>query len=87
MSNILDAIIDAYSEEEFLIADGFDDAIIGIDTQSLRIVYSVTKCIETLKERDGMGEEEAIEFFEYNTLRGNDYMGEGRPIFMEDYFG
>ena len=27
-------------EEDLLFADGFDDAIIGLDTQSLRVVYS-----------------------------------------------
>jgi len=28
--------------DSFLIADGFDDAIIGIDEQSERVIYSIS---------------------------------------------
>jgi hypothetical protein len=56
-----------------LIADGLDEAIIGTSTKDLA-VYDVYKIIAILVARDGMTEEEALEFFEFNI--GGSYMGE-----------
>lgn len=84
---MLDEIMEAYPEEEFLKADGLDDAIIGVCANTYRLIYSVSKCIEIFQKKDGMEEYEAIEYFEFNTLRGAEYMGERAPIFMEDCFG
>lgn len=58
---MLKEIIEAYSNEEVLKADGFDSAIIGIDDSSMRLIYSVKRCIEILTE--DMSEEDAFEFF------------------------
>jgi hypothetical protein len=73
---------------EELYADGFDDAIIGIGRQSNKtiVVYDESKCLDILIERDGMTEEEAIEFFEFNVIRA--YVGEHTPIFvrLSSYF-
>lgn len=55
---MLDEIVEYYSEEDILKADGLDEAIIGIDEKSMRLIYSSNKVIEILK-RD-MTEEEAI---------------------------
>jgi len=38
-------ILNRYFEENLLIADGFDDAIIGIEQDTMRIIYSVKKCV------------------------------------------
>ena len=81
-TNMLDIIIERYQDEEILIADGFDEAVIGIDTKSMRLIYSVSKCIEILC-RD-MNEEDAIEYFEYNV--SGSYVGEKTPIWCEDLF-
>jgi len=62
---MIDSIIERYPDESFLKADGFDEALIGVDTKSMRLVYSVSKCIEILC-RD-MNEEDAIEYFDYNV--------------------
>lgn len=66
-----------------LIADGFDLAVIGVDTRDGRFVYSVSKCIEILIN-GGMGYEEAIEYFDYNVAGA--YVGEMTPIFVLDHF-
>lgn len=79
---MLDEILDAYSEDEFLIADGFDEAIIGIEESSMRLIYSVSKCLEILM-RD-MTEEDAIEHFSFNVV--GSYVGEKTPIWCEDNF-
>lgn len=62
--------------------DGFDNAVIGFDESSQRIIYSVKKCIEILMI--DMCEEEALEYFEYN-VQGS-YMGDLTPIYCFDYF-
>ena len=71
---------------EALKFNGFDTAILGHGGQFSKpslLVYSQTKIIETLRFRDGMTEEEAIEFFDFNIAGA--WMGEGTPIIVDDY--
>jgi hypothetical protein len=77
---MLDKIIEWFPEEDILKADGFDEAIIGIDSNEMRLIYSVSKCIQILC-RD-MNEEEAVEFFDFN-IRGS-YVGDKTPIWCVD---
>lgn len=77
---MLDKILEWFPEDEILLADGFDEAIIGIDVNSMRLIYSVSKCIEILC-RD-MDEEEAVEFFDFNVSGA--YVGEQTPIWCVD---
>ena len=67
-------------EEELLFADGFDDAIIGICTNSQRLVYSVQKSIEILKLT--MSHEEAVEHFYFNVAGAD--VGKQTPIWVEE---
>ena len=83
MSNVLSHILDSYPDDNFLIADGFDDAVIGLDEQSGRLAYSVSKCIAILK-KDGMTEEDALEHFSFNVSGA--YVGEQTPIWVNDSF-
>jgi hypothetical protein len=77
--NKRDEIVEAYGFTEFLFADGFDDAIIGVEENSLRVVYDVDKVIGILIE-GGMDAEEAVEFYEFNIAGA--YVGERTPIFV-----
>ena len=70
----------AYLDGDFLIADGFDDAIIGIHED--KVVYSTKKCIEVLIKDHGLEEEEAFEYFGFNV--SGSYVGEKTPIFIDD---
>jgi hypothetical protein len=79
---MINQIIESHPDEEFLKADGFDDAIIGLDSSSNRLIYSYTKCIEILSEC--MSVEEAVEHFEYNVV--NAYVGEKTPIWCNDNY-
>ena len=79
---MLDEIVEKFYEEEILKADGFDDAVIGIDESSMRLIYSVSKCIEILMK--DMSEEDAMEFFSYNVSGA--YVGEKTPIWCLDIF-
>lgn len=80
--SMLQDIIENYYEYDFLIADGFNDAIIGVDETSMRLIYSVRKCLEILQEY--LDEEDAIEYFEYNVSGA--YVGEQTPIWCYDNF-
>lgn len=82
-NNILDSILESYDGEEFLLADGFNDAVIGVEESSMRLIYSVSKCIEILIS-ENMTEEDAIEYFEFNVICA--YVGEKTPIWCGDDF-
>jgi hypothetical protein len=79
---MIDNILENYPEDSFLKADGFDEAIIGVDESSMRLIYSVSKCILILM-RD-MSEEDALEHFYYNVSGA--YVGEKTPIWCNDNF-
>lgn len=81
--SMLKEIIDSFPDENILIADGFDDAIIGIDMHSMRVVYSVKKCIDILMDGE-MEYVDAVEYFEFNVSGA--YVGEQTPIWCQDNF-
>ena len=81
--NTLTQIIERYDDEEFLKADGFDDAVIGVCHLSRRLIYSYAKCIEILVVEEGMEVIDAIEHLSYNVI--NSYVGENTPIWCIDY--
>lgn len=73
----------AFFNEDALLADGFEDAIIGVAErcgQPTLVVYDIDKCIEILMKRDGMTREGAAEFFTFNTSGA--WMGENTPLFL-----
>ena len=63
-----------------MLADGFESAIIGLDTSSepFRVIYDREKMIDLLVG-DEMSIEDAIEYLEYNVW--NAYVGDGTPIY------
>ena len=75
----LQEIIELYGDLELLKADGFDDAVIGIEVKTGRLVYDTNKMIQILIE-DDMTEEDAIEYIDYNVIGA--YVGELTPIFI-----
>ena len=70
-------------EESFLLADGLEEAFIGIGYQfnTPLAIYSKKKAIQCLMDK-GMDEEQAYEYFDYNVI--GSYVGEQTPIFLED---
>jgi hypothetical protein len=80
---MLEGIVEYYQDEDILKADGFDDAVIGIDTGTMRLIYSVTRCVEILIV-GGMDMNDAIEYFDFN-VRGS-YVGEKTPIWCDDMY-
>jgi hypothetical protein len=74
--------LDEGFEGQILLADGFDDALIGCAYSPGRgyvAVYETEKCVEILEGR-GMTPEEAMEFFEFN-VEGSD-VGPRTPVYL-----
>jgi len=64
---------------------GYDDCIAGHSERDgiTLAVYSISKLIEA-HIKEGMSQEEAIEFIEYN--QSGSYMGKGTPLFLDDTY-
>lgn len=73
-------ILEWFPDEEIILYDNFDDAIMGICYNTQRVIYSKSKCIEILMQ--DMSQEEAIEYFEYNVPGA--YLGAMTPIIYID---
>lgn len=82
-NTLLCEVIDYYEDETFLKADGFDNAVIGVDETTMRLIYSVKKCIEILIE-EGLTYEDAMEHFSFNV--SGSYVGGETPIWCQDNF-
>jgi hypothetical protein len=87
---ILD-FIDIYADDEhkenILLADGFDEAFVGLahrDGQHGKqvAVYGIFSCIHTLRLKNKWSWEEAEEYFQHNTRWA--YVGEYTPMFIEE---
>lgn len=77
-------ITEANPETEYLTADGFNEAILGVEQKTDRLIYSVAKCLKILRRREGMTELEAREYFSFN-LEGSS-VGSQTPIWCYDDF-
>jgi hypothetical protein len=80
---MIEQIKDNFPDEQFVIADGFNNAIIGLDVIERRIIYSVTKVLDILIKEHNLSSEDAYEYFEYNIF--NAYVGERTPIWSFEY--
>lgn len=69
--------------EDVVILDNYsyDDALIGV-TEDGRAVYDFEKMVAWLETTEGMTQEDAVEWIEYNTIRALPYAGPDGPIVM-----
>jgi hypothetical protein len=70
-----------HDDEQVLLADGFEDAFIGIGRQFGKpiAIYERSKCIEILME--DMSQDDAEEYFQFNVEGA--FVGDKTPIFLE----
>lgn len=73
-------LMNQLEEAEALLADGFEDALIGIQAHKGCAVYDANKMIKILMDRDGMDYHEAVEYLDFNTFCA--YVGEMTPIYV-----
>lgn len=79
-----DAVIELVdlSGQTALFADGYDDAIIGVELDDEpRVVYDQNKIIDILMAEHKMTDEEAQEFFDFNIA--GSYVGQQTPIYVQ----
>jgi hypothetical protein len=70
----------AEQNDQALFADGFDEAIIGMDAARGRAIYDYMLCAKILMDRDEMTEEEAHEYMEFNVVTA--FLGPMTPLFI-----
>jgi hypothetical protein len=82
--NKIKEIINEYGfDHEIMLADGFDDALVGVGwafDKSPSAVYDREKCIKILMKRDKCKREEAEDYFCYNVEGA--FVGDRTPIFL-----
>lgn len=76
----LQEILEIYPDEEILKADGFDRAVIGIDPESMRLVYDRNIMFDILVTDEEMDPIDAIEHLNFNVYGA--YVGEKTPIYV-----
>lgn len=99
---ILERIIENHPDESIVRFDGYDDAVIGIDTDTMRLIYSVKKTIEIIYnqtdvKKSDLSKEEIEEgvtiddkrmemAIEHFEYNVRGSKGEGFPIWCEDNY-
>jgi hypothetical protein len=71
---------------DLLLADGVEDALMGIVDGASRqpvAAYDYAKCLKILIEGDGMSEDEAEEYMSFNVTDA--YVGDLTPMFVHDW--
>jgi len=78
-----ESICELFDDECIMLADGFENAFLGIAIQfgnPPHAVYDRKKCIDILMEDDNMSYEEAEEYFQFNVEGA--YVGKSTPSFL-----
>jgi hypothetical protein len=80
---ICDWLEQTFPDEEFLLADGLEEAFVGVDMQTMKTMYDSLKVIDILM-KDSVTYEDALDHF-YTNICGA-YVGEKTPIFLYEDF-
>jgi hypothetical protein len=78
----LDAAVEFW--DELVLAEGFDNAIVGIQEDTGIVFYSREKVIQILMNELKLELIDAMDYAEFNVF--NTYVGEKTPIFLHDFF-
>jgi hypothetical protein len=86
--NILKQIEERFGDEYgFLYPTGFEDAVIGLEGLTMRLILSKSKIIDIMVKRDNMSYIDAIEFFSYKIeCTQGEMNGLPQPIYCDDFF-
>jgi hypothetical protein len=68
-------------DEPVVLLDGLDGAVVGV-VDGCRLVYDRTRCLALLVDQ-GMGWDEAVEWYEFNTVRTVQHLGDRGPLLMD----
>lgn len=73
-----------YTQTVVLERPNYITAIVGFDSVGERLIYDYDKMVEYLEETENMDTETANDFVSNDTMRALPYMGEKRPIILEE---
>ena len=79
----IEEFADEMGLEGLITADGYDEAFLGVADRFGKepvAVYSYEMCIQILMRDSDMSHEEALEFFEYNTIGA--FFSDDQPIYL-----
>jgi hypothetical protein len=82
-AEVLEAVADY--DDELLLADGFEEALLGVIEGCARpavACYDYDECVRILVAR-GMEESDAVEYFNFNVAGA--YVGETTPMFLHNF--
>jgi hypothetical protein len=68
---------------ELLVAEGFDDCIIGVTEDNMHVVYDATKMMQSVfkdSEAEGMTQDDAWDYLGFNVFCA--YVGDTTPIYI-----
>ena len=77
----LNLLIEVYGKNKPVKIWNYDCAIIGVEVETKRLIYSVSKCIKKLEIQ--MSNEEAVDYFYSEIYSNQKYFG--NVVFCEDY--
>lgn len=78
-------LLNGFDDVKYFTNFSYDDALVGVTTDG-QAVYDYNLMIDWLIKTNGWSEDDAIDWVNYNTIRGLSYMGEGAPIIMFPLF-
>lgn len=77
-----DELMLSLEDNECLLADGFEKALVGITCGSNPVaVYDINKMVGVLVHGEGMTPEDAMEYIQYNVVGA--YVGEKTPLIVD----
>ena len=76
----MSAVEDWDFDDSAMLADGFDDCIVGKDYREGKAVYSIERILESLMLNQNLSLEESIEYFDFNI--GGAYVGDLTPVYI-----
>ena len=66
--------------ESATFVDGFDEAIIGYEPNSGKVVYDISAMVDIVRDNEKIDEDEAIDYLSYRILSA--YIGDQTPIYI-----
>jgi hypothetical protein len=86
--NVLEQIEARFGDEYgFLYPTGFENAVIGLERLTMRLILSKAKIINIMMKRDNMKMIDALKFFSYKIEgKQGEMNGLPQPIYLDDFF-
>lgn len=76
---VLEQIMEDFPDGTFLYPTGYEDCVVGLQYASNVLIMDSNKIINKIIVEDGLSEEAAIEYFDYNIAGAG---GDGFPIYV-----